>query len=370
VTSKTSFVPPARPDIADPGLQRPDWTKPGARDPRLLWLDKNENTDPVLAAITTRVLAEIDPRSVAVYPDCAPLYLKLAEHVGVSPHSLLLAPGSDGVIGSTFRAFISPGDRVVLTAPTYQMYPVYARMSGAKTFAVGYERGENGPFLSADALVRTIREARPKLICLPNPDSPTGTVLEPDALKSVIATALDVGAIIQIDEAYHPFYPYTVVPLIEEYPNLIVVRTFSKAWGMTGVRLGYGVASPETTGFLHKVRPNYEVNMVAVEMAVRMLTEFEGEMHASVKRLNEGRDGFLAAMGQLGLRTLVSHGSFAHVAFGDFSDAVHASLADVVLYRKDFGEASLKGFSRFSATTLEAFQPVIERIRRVVRQTR
>jgi histidinol-phosphate aminotransferase len=366
----TAFVPPARHELTDPALQRPDWTKPTARDPRLLWLDKNENDDPALAAITTRVLREIDPRSVAIYPDCTPLYLKLAEWVGVDAGRLILAPGSDGVINSTFRAFIAPGDPVIHTDPTYAMYPVYARMSGAKTITVPYQQAEGGPSLSVDALNRAIRDARPKLICLPNPDSPTGTVLQVDALRSVFNTALEVGALIQVDEAYHPFYPHSVVDLVKDYPNLIVVRTFSKAWGLTGIRLGYGVASPAVNAFLHKVRPSFEINQVAVEMGVRMLTDFQGEMRASVQRLNQGRETFHAAMKELGLRTLVSHGNYSHVAFDKHGDAVHAALANLAIYRKDLGDPALKGFSRFTATTPERIQPVIETIRRVVLKSR
>ncbi len=363
----TSFVPPVRPEIANPALQRPDWTKAGARDPQLLWLDKNENTDPLLAAVTARVLAEMDPRAVAVYPDCAPLYLALAEHLKVSPRSLYLAPGSDGIIGSVFRAFIAPGDRVLHTRPTYQMYPVYCQISGAEAIPVDYDASDEGPRLAATTLIRAIVDCRPKLVCLPNPDSPTGTAFDPDSLRQITGAALQVGAMMLVDEAYHPFCPHTAAPLIAEHPNVIVVRTFSKAWGLTGLRLGYSVTSEEVTPLLHKVRPNYEVNQVAVVMAVRMLTEFAHEMAASVRRLNDGRDRFLAAMSRLGLRTLRSEGSFAHVAFGPHADAVHSALASVALYRKGFNEPCLKGFSRFSSTTPELFQRVIDSVRAVVR---
>jgi histidinol-phosphate aminotransferase len=350
----------------DPTLQRPDWTKSGARDPRLLWLDKNENTDPTLAAITARVLGEIDPRSVAVYPDCAPLYLALAQHVGVSPKSLILAQGSDGVIGSVFRAFIAPGDVVVHTAPTYQMYPVYSKMMGATAIPIQYRPSAGDPFISPDEIIDTVKQRRPKLVCLPNPDSPTGTILDSDAMRRVIQGALDVGALALVDEAYHPFYRESVIPLIDEFPNVIVARTFSKAWGLTGLRLGYGVASPEVAILLHKVRPNYEVSEVSVVMAVRMITEFEKEMLASVARLTEGRDAFDRAMKELGMRTIRGHASFSHVAFGDLAPRIHHALSDVVLYRRDFSEPCLAGFSRFSSTTRSLFQPVIERIRQTV----
>lgn len=349
-------------------LQRADSTIIGLRDPRLLWLDKNENTDPIFLSVVFKVLAEMDPRSVALYPDVAPLYHKLAEYVGVSPRSLILAQGSDGVIGSVFRAFIEPGDVVFLTQPTYAMYQFYADMSGAKTTVLEYTASESGPQLRLETIIEMIQERRPKLVCLPNPDSPTGAVFMPDDLRRIIRSALDVNALILVDEAYYPFYEHTVVHWIDEFPNLIVARSFSKAWGLSGVRLGYGIASPEVIVMLHKVRPNYEANTVALAMAHRMISDFEPEMRASVKRLNHGRDEFLAAMKELGLRTLESHGSFCHVAFGSASERVHASLTDYVLYRKDFSAPCLKGFSRFSSTTSELFSPIIERIRDVVRQ--
>lgn len=364
---RAAFVAPARRELDDARLRRPDWTTGCPRDPRLLWLDKNENTDPVLLAVVARVMTEMDPRTAAIYPEAGPLYRILAEHLGVSQKSLALAPGSDGVIGAVFRAFIERGDRVLLTDPTYAMYPVYGLMHGAETTKLAYVPGETGPFLPPDTVIEAIGKHRPKLVCLPNPDSPTGTVFDPPGLRRILQHALNHGALVLVDEAYYPFYPNTVVPWLAEFPNLIIARTFSKAWGLTGLRLGCGIASPDVAALLQKVRPNYEVNQVAVTAAVRMISDFEREMSASVARLNRGRDVFVAAMKELGLRTTASHASFCHVAFDRWADRVHAALADVVLYRADSDTPCLKGFSRFSATTSDLFQPVIARIRNVVR---
>ena len=306
---------------------------------------------------------------VTTYPDTSPLYHRLADYLGISPKSLILTQGSDGVIGSVFRAFIEPGDVVLLTHPTYAMYQVYSSMFGADTAKLEYSAGEMGPSMRPEAVIGEIRKRRPKLVCLPNPDSPTGTVFEPTVLRDIIRSALEAGSLILIDEAYHPFYANTVMPWIAEFPNLVVARTFSKAWGLTGVRLGYGIATPDVADLLQKFRPNYEVSAVAVAMALRMISDFDHEMRASVARLNHGRDGFLSAMKALGLRTLASHGNFCHVAFGSWADHVHTTLSDIVLYRQDSDAPCLKGFSRFSSTTAELFGPVIERVRNVVRQS-
>ncbi|MDE2510370.1 MAG: aminotransferase class I/II-fold pyridoxal phosphate-dependent enzyme, partial [Elusimicrobia bacterium] len=179
---------------------------------------------------------------------------------------------------------------------------------------------------------------------------------------------LEAGAMILVDEAYHPFYDHTVLPWIADFPNLIIARTFSKAWGLTGARLGYGVSTPEAAALMQKVRPNYDGNMIAAALALRLISDFEPDMRASVERLNRGRDGFIADMKALGFKALTGHGNFCHVAFGPHAGRAHAALSDLVLYRKDNEAPCLKGFSRFSATTAERFAPVVESIRDAVRR--
>lgn len=357
-------VPPPRVPVGEPGLIRPDWTGGVSRDPRLLWADRNENTDPELAAVVAKILSEVDYATVLCYPACGPLYRKLAAYLGVRPDQLLLAAGSDGVIRAVFEAFINPGDLVVYTQPTFGMYAVYVRMFGAQAVALEYRPSNRGPVLPVDSVVKTIAEVRPKLVCLPNPDSPTGTAFSTDALRWIIEAAGDVGALILCDEAYYPFYDYSALSCLQDYPHLVISRTFAKAWGLAGLRIGYAIANVQVTALLHKVRPMYEVNAVAVAVAERML-DVSHEMLLSVQRLNAGRDGFLSAMDALGLHTLHSNGNFLHVRFGSRAPAVHSALRDLVLYREDSTDECIKGFSRFSAMTVERFQPVINRVRQV-----
>jgi histidinol-phosphate aminotransferase len=362
-------APAARAPVADSKLFRPDWTVGIPREPSLLWLDKNENTDPELSKLTARLLSEIDPSAIYSYPECTPLYHKLAGHLDVGADHLLLTAGSDGAIRSVFEAFINPGDVVVHTVPTFAMYAVYSSMYGAKVVPLIYQPSDRGPVLTVEAVVNTIVKVRPKLVCLPNPDSPTGTVFDPTQMREIIEAAGKSGALILIDEAYYPFYDHTVVPWVDEYGHLVVTRTLAKAWGISGLRIGYAVSCADVARLLHKVRPMYEVNTVAVAVADRLLDHGD-EVLASVGRINAGRDAFLEAMKSLQLHTLITHGNFLHVAFSQYASAVHARLKNVALYRLDFKDPCLKGFSRFSATTVERFQPVIEHIRQVVNEMR
>jgi histidinol-phosphate aminotransferase len=167
-----------------------------------------------------------------------------------------------------------------------------------------------------------------------------------------------------IDEAYFPFHAETCLPWVTRFSNLAVARSTGKAWGLAGLRIGYAAASPGVAQMLHKVRPMYEVNTVAVHAFEKML-DHEDAMLASVARLQAGKQTFLAAMRELGYRTLNGQGNFLHVAFGARAEKIHAALEPLVYYRKDFADPCLKGFSRFSATTPELFQPLIDRIREV-----
>ena len=357
--------PQSRAAVADEALVRPDWTAGQPRHPARLWLDKNENADPAMIDLVGRVIGEIPDHAHHSYPDSAPLYRKLGAYLGVPPECLLLAAGSDGAIRAVFEAYVEPGDAVVHTKPTFAMYAVYCRMYGARAVALEYRPSGEGPVLDAETVISAVREARPKLVCVANPDSPTGTVFPPDELRAIADAAGAAGALMLVDEAYHPFYAETALPWIGEYPHLVVTRSTGKAWAMAGLRIGYAAAAADVAAVLHKVRPMYETSTLAVAVFERMLDHTD-EMVASVRRLDEGKQAFLGTMRGLGLRTLDGYGNFLHVAFGAKARAVHAALDGIVYYRRDSADPCLKGFSRFSATTRERFQPVIERIREAV----
>ncbi len=361
------MVPKPRPAVADPDLWRPDWLAGERRDPRRLWLDKNENRDPEYLALVARVVGGIDPSVLSAYPDNGDLYRKLARWVGTDPRCLLLTPGSDGAIRSVFETFISPGETVMITAPSFAMYAVYARMYGARTVTLAYRPSERGPLLPLADVLDAIRAERPRLVCLPNPDSPTGTTYPEDGLREIVRAAGAAGAVMLVDEAYHPFHRATVVPWTAEFPHLVVARTAAKAWGLAGLRIGYAVAAPEMAALLHKVRSMYECSTIGMAGFAAMLDHADA-MQASVARLEAGKAAFLAAMSSLGLRVLQGKGNFAHVAFGRHAAATQAALAELCYYRRDFSEPCLNGFSRFSATTAALFEPVIAAIAAVVRE--
>lgn len=361
-----SYVVPApRPGVRDEALVRPNWTTESSRPEDALWLDRNENIDPALSDVTKAVLQSLDPSALYTYPDLGGLYQKLAATLGTgTAEQHVLAAGSDGAIRATFEAFISPGDLVVHTSPTFAMYAVYSRMFAADVRTAEYQKTAGGPQLDAEALIDSIKALKPRLVCLPNPDSPTGTVLTEEIMRQVAAATRYAGSVLLVDEAYFPFHPETAAHWVVDYPHMIVTRSFGKAWGMAGCRIGLAIAHPDMARILHKVRPMYEIGSLSANMLERMLSHADA-VTASVERINAGKSWFADEMTDLGFQVLRGHGNFVHIAFGRKGPATHSALSGRVLYRQDFPGTALSGYSRFSVAPIDIMKQVAGLIRSV-----
>ena len=340
-------------------LSRPFGWDSIPRDKNLLWLDKNENIDEEYNRYMSQIPSKITMESINCYPEPAKLYNKLSEIDGLSPESFILTPGSDGAISSTFNVFINKDDKVLITKPTFAMYSVYCKIYNARINHLEYEKGSSCPFIDINRIIKELDKFKPKLFCLPNPDSPTGSILDPDELDTLIKFCDKLNIIILIDEAYYPFYDKSVVAKTINFKNLIVARTFSKAWGLAGLRLGYAVGNPKTIEYYHKIKPMYEIGSYSIAFIEKAI-ELEYRMRDSVKRIMAGKEDFINELRNLDFHTLNTEGNFLHVNFGDKSSLIHSLLQKKVLYRQSFDEECLKGFSRFTATTKENFKPVID----------
>ena len=357
-----------RKDILSEDLNRPNWINQQHRSINMDWLDKNECADPEMNKIVSQSLSKISFEAVFSYPELDILYGKIAKFSAVLPENVLLTAGSDGAIRACFESCIHSGDRIIASRPTFAMYEVYSKVYGAKVKWLDYEKSKDGPILQVNRVINAINEIKPKMVCLPNPDSPTGTVFSYLDLRKIVDAASNIGALMLIDEAYHPLYKETAAPWIYECENLVVVRSFSKAWGAAGLRVGYALANKELIALLHKQRPMYEIGNVSAK-AIEILMDHEKDMLKSVERINLGKIFFQDSMKELGLSSYESYGNFVHVRFGKYAEDIHKILEGKVYYRKDFNNPCLQGYSRFSTTTKEKFKPIIESITNVIRQT-
>ncbi|TAM37185.1 histidinol-phosphate aminotransferase family protein [bacterium] len=234
-------------------------------------LDRNERTSNWPGPLWKEIQKIITPELIMSYPEIGPLYDKLSIILGVSPKCLLLSHGSDVALKTIFEVYIGSGDEALLISPSYAMYPIYAQMFGAKAVEVGFSDDLSLPF---ENILNAITE-RTRIVCLPNPNQPIERIFSKEELGAILKLSQKKDFLVVIDEAYHYFYPETVIGLIGQYPNLIVTRSFSKAFGMAGLRAGLIVSNVQRIADLKKVKPISEINGVAVKLIEFFLTRMD-----------------------------------------------------------------------------------------------
>jgi histidinol-phosphate aminotransferase len=289
-----------------PPLAQIERLREGGREREgFIGLDRNERLAPLPDWVIEAVREGIDSSLLTGYPTLDGLYDELAELLGTPRRSLLLTAGSDAGFRALHQAYVRPGDRVVMLDPSYGMYPIYARMFDAVPVQVPFAADLS---LDADRLLEAIRPGV-RLVLLADPNQPTGTKLPREVLVQVLERAGACGALVVVDEAYFPFSRATVLPWLSEHARLVVTRTFSKAWGLAGLRVGFVAAHPEVISNLYKVRSAYDVNAVAA-MCVRTLLAHPEVAEAFVAEVDAGRETLTERARSIGLEPLPGETNF------------------------------------------------------------
>jgi histidinol-phosphate aminotransferase len=239
-------------------------------DPELLVnyrykLDANESGYDVPVSVKKKVLSRINSVSFNRYPDPGAEALKkaLAKKNGVKPANIMLGNGSDEIIHYLIQAFTDPGDKVVAPDPTFGMYKILALANGARPMAVPLDDRFD---LDEAGIIKASKGA--KFIFIAYPNNPTGNCFSQDRIKRII---LKARCFVVLDEAYFEFSKKSFLPMLKARKNLIILRTFSKAYSMAGLRLGYLMADEKVVGILNKVRLPYNVNALSQACAGAML---------------------------------------------------------------------------------------------------
>jgi histidinol-phosphate aminotransferase len=245
----------------------------------------------------------------------------------VTAEQVWAANGSNEVMLHLLQAFGGPGRTAVSFAPTYSMYPEYARDTHTR-WVVGHRREDFT--LDLDHAREVVRRERPSVLLLPSPNNPTGTALTPRSVEVLCAEVAAVDGVMVVDEAYAEFRRAgtpSALGLLPAHPNLVVCRTMSKAFALAGARLGYLAASPQVCDALRVVRLPYHLSAVTQVVARVALVHAE-ELLSRVDDLRRERDDTVSWLRELGLAVAESDANF--VLFGRFGDrhAVWQGLLD------------------------------------------
>ena len=302
-------------------------------------LNVNENPYPPSAAVVADIAHDVaiaaaglnrypDREFTALRTDLA-AYLLVESGVALDPGQLWAANGSNEVMLQLLQAFGGPGRTAVSFAPTYSMYPEYARDTSTRWVA---GRREEDFSLDPVAAARTIADLAPSVVLLASPNNPTGTALPRAVVEAVLvaADAVPGGCVVVVDEAYGEFRREgtpSALELLADHPNLAVSRTMSKAFGLAGARVGYLAAAPALVDALRVVRLPYHLSAVTQAVARAALRHAPALM-AQVGALRGDRDALVGWLRGAGLRVADSDANF--VLFGTFADrhAVWQGLLD------------------------------------------
>lgn len=265
-----------------------------------------------------RALAAMDRtlKSLHLYPDGSAFHLKraLAHRLGVDASNVILGNGSNEIIEFLGHAFLRPGDEVVVSEYCFAVYPIVTALFGARLVTVPAQRfGADIP-----GMLQAITPAT-RMLFLANPNNPTGTLAAREEIAALLA-GVPRHVVLVLDEAYVEFLedPADGLALIREgtHPNVIVMRTFSKIFGLAGLRLGYGVAQPELIAGLERIRQPFNINSLAQAGALAALEDAD---HLAATRSNnqQGLDLLHGAFSKMGLEYIPSHANFVMVRVGD-----------------------------------------------------
>ncbi|WP_077090357.1 pyridoxal phosphate-dependent aminotransferase [Mycobacterium rhizamassiliense] len=281
---------------------------PNATDPFALSL--NENPFPPLPGVRSALVRSID--SANRYPEFLPQRLRrlIADHIRVCEEQVVLGAGASGVVMQVLHAVTRPGDRIVLSEPTFDGYPIFSQMARLTAVTVPLDkRGHHDLEAMAEAAV----DASVVVLCRPH--NPTGTVESVADVHRFLRRVPD-DTIVLLDEAYIEFaapqHRIDGPDLIRSFPNVVVLRTFSKAYGLAGLRIGYGFASPELATTLWKMQLPFGMGITSLT-AVAASYDAEDQLRQRILRVTGERDYLSRRLRAMGVYTTDGHGNFVYL---------------------------------------------------------
>lgn len=230
-------------------------------------LDKNEKIDQFSNSFLNLYKSKLTSDILTAYPEFSNLLKLIANKNKINTNNILLTSGIDSAIKLIIEAFTSKKNKVLILNPTFAMTSIHCRAANLNIIKIGYN---NKLEINFDELFKKINQ-KLKLIILSNPNSPTGTIIEKNKLNIILKKAKKFKIPVLIDEAYYGFTKQTTLKLISKFNNLFVTRTFSKVFGLAGLRAGFIASNKKNIDYLSKIKPMYEMNSAAVVAAETIL---------------------------------------------------------------------------------------------------
>ena len=324
--------------------------------PRFLKLDWNEATFPLSPVVKKRLLEFLETNSLNYYPDvmATELRQKLSLYVGLDASHIQVFNGSDAAINTICDTYISAGDAVLVREPVYTQPFIFIRVKGANTITF---TGETPFSKSLDKYHKYLSNHNIKLVYIANPNNPTGVFYEISEIGELLQAF--PKTLFVIDEAYSEYTRKTVIGLVEYNHNLIVARTFSKAFGLAGLRMGYLISQPSIIGNLNKVRNGKDVNVIgqiAASASLDDLTYIDNQINDMI----ETREWLVKNLLHYGIECRGTPANFILIRVPNVSEVIRRLAEQKILVRDRSHLPQLDGYIRVTIGTPEEMRQFFE----------
>lgn len=326
-------------------------------------LNQNENAWDMPLALRQEILHRFEQMRWSRYPDFIPasLHENLAEFSGVRPDQIIAGNGSNELIQAVMMVTIGPRKHVLICEPTFALYRQVATVLGGNVESISLT---NSLQYNSALLLSVVEERQPDVTVICSPNNPSGCVIEDQDLVKLLRIA---RGLVVIDEAYHEFAQHTVVPLLEEHENLVVLRTFSKAMALAALRVGYLMAQADLVREIRKAVLPYNLNSFSQMAAECAVDRYETDLRPLVKRIINERQRLFDGLSAIkGLTPVPSKGNFMVVKTElDPKVVFEELLLRDVLIRDVSGYPMLKKYFRVSVGLLEENDELLAGLREI-----
>ena len=321
---------------------------------KYLRLDKNERTIKFENFFLKYLKSKIDTYNLAAYPSLGKIYNLIAKDNKVRKDMVCLTAGSDLAIKTCIEFFTKKNSKVIKLNPTFGMVDVYCDIYNLKKIHIGYDKNLS---LNIIKLLKNIKK-NISLVIIANPNSPTGTIIKSNILIKIIRKCQKLNVPILIDEAYYGFYKKTYVKYINKFSNLIIIRTFSKSYGLAGLRAGYIIANKKIIKYLMKYKPMYEINSFST-LAIEFLLKNPKIKNNFIKNINQSKI-FLISKLKNKLQFINTYANFFHINLGTKKNKIEKIFRrQKILFRKGPGVKGFENYLRISLGSIKQMKKVL-----------
>ena len=347
--------------------------KPAVRDLRAYSLslhrasvkiNQNENPWDVPDNVKAETLRRLGTRPWSRYPEFVATSLQesLAKFASWTADGVIAGNGSNELIQSLLMVTVNESKRVLISEPTFALYRQVTKVLDGQVVSVPLKATFQ---FDVTALTDAVQDSKPEVVILCSPNNPTGSLIEDVDLIQVLKAA---PGLVVIDEAYHEFAGHSVVPLLKDFPNLVVLRTFSKAMGLAGMRIGYLLAAPQLVTEIRKAVLPYNLNVFSQTVAEVAIEMYEAELQPLVKRIIAERERVFAELSVIeGLQPVASRANFMIVRTTmEPRQLFNELLARDILVRDVSGYPMLKEYFRFNVGTPQENDRLIQSLNEIM----